>query len=76
MGGSRGTYGRQERCIQGLVVRLEKRRPLRRPRGKREDNIKMRLQKVGWGNMDWIDLAQDRGRWRALVYAVMSIRIL
>jgi hypothetical protein len=59
-----------------LVVRLEKRRPLRRPKGKREDNIKMLLQKVGWGSMDWIDLAQDRGRWRALVNAVMNIRIL
>jgi hypothetical protein len=39
----------------------------------RKDNIKVGLQEGGWGNMDWIDLAQDRNRWRALVNAVMNI---
>jgi hypothetical protein len=39
------------------------------------DNIKMYFQDVGWGGMDWIDLAQDRNRWRAVVNAVMNIRV-
>jgi hypothetical protein len=50
------------------------RRPLGRPRRRWEDNIKMDLQDVGWG-MDWIRLAQDRDRWRALVNAVMNLRV-
>jgi hypothetical protein len=57
-----------------LVGRPEGRRPLGRPRRRWEDNIKMDLQEVGWG-MDWIELAQDRDRWRALVNAVMNLRV-
>ena len=49
----------------------EGRRPLGRPRSRWEDNIKMDLQEVGCGGMDWIELAQDRDRWRALVNVVM-----
>ena len=49
--------------------------PLGRPRLRWEDNIKMDLQEVGCGGMDWIDLAQDRDRWRALVNAVMNCRV-
>jgi hypothetical protein len=49
----------------------EGRRPLEKPRHRWEDNIKMELQDVGWG-MDWIVLAQDRDRWRAVVNAVMN----
>ena len=45
----------------------EGKRPLGRPRRRWEDNIKMDLQEVGYGSMDWVDLAQDRDRWRALV---------
>ena len=45
------------------------------PRRRWEDNIKMDLQEVGWG-MDWTDVAQNRDRWRALVYAVMNLRIV
>ena len=48
-------------------------RPLGRPRYRWEDNIKMDLQEVGCGGVDWIELAQDRDRWRALVTAVMNI---
>jgi len=46
-----------------------------RPRRRWEDNIKMDLQEVGCGGMDWIELAQDRGRWRTLVNAVMNLRV-
>jgi hypothetical protein len=48
--------------------------PLERPRRRWEDYIKKDLQEVGWGGMDWIELAQDRDRWRALVIAVMNLR--
>ena len=50
----------------------EGKRPLGRPRHRWEDNIKMDLQEVGCGGMDWIELALDRDRWRALVNAVMN----
>jgi len=50
-------------------------RPLGRPRRKWEVNIKMDLQEVGCGSIDWIVLAQDRNRWRALVNAVMKLRV-
>jgi len=48
---------------------------LGRPKRRWEDNIKMDLQKVGCGGIDWIELAQDRGRWRALVNAVINFRV-
>jgi hypothetical protein len=50
-------------------------RPLGRPRRRWEDNIKMDLREVGWGGIDWINLAEDRDRWRALVNAVMNLRV-
>ena len=58
-----------------LVGKPERKRPLGRPRHSWEDNIKMDLQEVGCGGMDWIELAQDRDRWRALVNAVMNLRV-
>ena len=58
-----------------LVGKPEGMRPLGRPRCRWKDNIKMDLQEVGCEGMDWIDLAQDRDSWRALVNAVMNIRV-
>jgi len=68
MGEGRGVY-------RVLVRKPEGKRPLGRPRRRWVDNIKMDLQEVGCGGMDWIELAQDRDRWQALVNAVMNIRI-
>jgi len=67
MGKKRGVY-------RVLVGKPEGKRPLGRPKLRWEDNIKMDIQEVGCGDMDWIELAQDRDRWRALVTAVMNLR--
>jgi hypothetical protein len=58
-----------------LMGKPEGKRPLRRPRHRWEDNIKMDLQDVGRGRGDWTELAQDRDRWRALVSKVMNFRV-
>ena len=68
MGNRRGVH-------RVLVGNPEGKRPLGRPRHRWEDNIKMDLQDVGCEGMDWIELAQDRDRWRALVNAVMNLRV-
>jgi hypothetical protein len=69
MGERRGAY-------RALVGKPEGRRPLGRPRHRWEEHIKMDLREVGWGGgTDWIDLAQDRDRWWALVYTVMNLRV-
>jgi hypothetical protein len=60
---------------RGLVGKPEGKRPLGRPRRKWDDNIKVDLQEVVCGGMDWIGLAQDRDRWRAIVNAVMNLRV-
>jgi hypothetical protein len=58
-----------------LVGRPEGRRPLGRPRHRWDDNIKMDLREIGFGDVDWINLAQDRDRWRTLVNTVMNLRV-
>jgi len=75
MGGACGANGVGERRVQGLVGKPEGKRPLGKPRRRWEDNIKMDLQEVGCGVMYWIELAQDRDRWRAVVNEVMNIRV-
>jgi len=68
MGEERGVY-------RALLGKLEGRRPLERPRRRWVENIRMHLQEVGCGYMDWIGLAPDRDRWRILVGAVMNLRV-
>jgi len=58
-----------------LMGKPEGKRPLGRPRCRWKDNMKMDLQEMGCGGMDWIELVQDRDRWRALVNAVMNLRV-
>ena len=58
-----------------LMGKSEGKRPLRRPRSRWVVNIRMDLQEVGCGYVDWIGLAQDRDRWRTLVSAVMNLRV-
>jgi hypothetical protein len=67
--------GEKRNAYRILVGKPEGNRPLRRPRQKWEDNIRMDLREIGWGGMDWIDLAQDREQWRALVNTVMNLLV-
>jgi hypothetical protein len=75
MGGPRNTKGEKRNAYKLLVGKPEGQRPLGRPRRRWMDNIRMYLGEVGWGDADWIDLAQDRNRWRALVYSVLNLRV-
>jgi hypothetical protein len=68
MGEKKGVY-------RILEMNPEVKRRMGRPRHRWEENIKMDVQEVGCGDMDWIDLAQDRDRWRALVNEVMNLRV-
>jgi len=68
MGERRGVY-------RVLVRKSEGKTPIGRPRHRWEDNIKTDLQEVGCGGMDWIDLAQDRDRWREFVDEIISLRV-
>jgi hypothetical protein len=70
-----GTYGAQKRCIQVLVGGPDVKRPLGSLRCRWEDNIKIYFREVGWGGMDWSELAQDRDKWRTLVNAVMNLLV-
>ena len=67
--------GEEKGLYRVLVGKPEGKRPLGRPRRRWVDNIRMDLQEVGCGYMDWIELAQDRDRWQTLVSAVMNLRV-
>jgi hypothetical protein len=75
MGGACGAYRERRGVYRVLVGKPEGKRPLGRLRRRWENNIKMDLQKVGCGIMDWIELAQDRERWQAFVNAAMNLRV-
>jgi hypothetical protein len=75
MGRACSTNGGKRNAYRILVGKPEGKRPLGRPRRRWVDNIKMDLREIGWDGVDWIDLAQDKDRWRALVNMVMNIRV-
>jgi hypothetical protein len=68
--------GQERKVYKVLAVKPEGKRPLGRPRRRWEDGIRMDLREIGLGVVDWIRLAQDRDRWRAVVSAVMNLRVL
>ena len=74
--GACSTYGDMRGKYRILVRKPEGKRPLGRPSRRLKDNIKMDLQDVGCGGMEWIELAEDWDRWRALVNALMDLRVL
>jgi hypothetical protein len=67
--------GKKRNACRILVGKPEGKRRLGRPRRRWEDNIKMYIREIGWGNTEWIDLAQDRDQWRDLVNTVMNLRV-
>jgi hypothetical protein len=69
------TYREKRNAYRRLMINPEGKRPLRRPRCRWVDNIKMDLRERGLDGIDWIDLAQDRDQWRALVNMVMNLQV-
>jgi hypothetical protein len=67
--------GEKRNAYRILVEKPESKKPLGNPRRRWVDNIKMDLKEIGWDGMDWIDRAQDRDQWRALVNTVMNLRV-
>jgi hypothetical protein len=68
--------GEDRNVYRFLMGKPEGKRPLGRPRRRWEDGIRMYLREIGWGSVDWIQLAQDRDQWRDLVNMVMNLRVL
>jgi hypothetical protein len=75
MGGSCSTNREKRNAYRLLVGKPEGKRPLRRPRRRWVDNIGMDLGEVGWGDVDWIGLVQDRNRWSALLNSVLNFLV-
>jgi hypothetical protein len=68
-------WGEKSNAYRILMGKTEGMKPLGRPRRRWVDNIRMDLGEIGWDGMDWIELAQDREQWRALVNTVMNLRV-
>jgi hypothetical protein len=75
MGRACSTNGTRRNAYRVLVGKPEGRRPLGRPRRRRVDNIKIDLRETGCDGIDWIDLTQGRDQWRAVMNAVMNLRV-
>jgi hypothetical protein len=75
MGGACRTKAEKRNVCRLLVGKPEVKRPQGRPKRRWMDNFRMDLVEVGWGDVDWIGLAQDRDRWRALVNPVLNLRV-
>jgi hypothetical protein len=75
MGRACSTNGAKRNAYRIFAGKPEGKRPLGRPRRRWENNFKMDLREIGWDGMDWIDLAQDRDQWRALMNTVMNLRV-
>jgi hypothetical protein len=68
--------GEERNVYRVLMGKPERKRPLGIPRRRWENGIRVDLREIGWGNVDWIQLAQNRDRWRAVVNTVMNLRVL
>jgi hypothetical protein len=76
-GGGRDVWHAWDRNVYRVLMgKPEGKRPLGKQRRRWEDGIRMDFREIGWGSVDWIQLAQDRDRWRALVNTVMNLRVL
>jgi hypothetical protein len=75
MGGACSTNEEKEECLQVTGGRARGKEPIGRPRRGWVDNIRMGLEEIGWSGVDWIGLTQVRDKWRALVNAVMNLRV-
>jgi hypothetical protein len=75
MGRACTTNGAKRTAYRILVGKPEGKRPLRRPRRRWVDNVKMDLRETGWDGVDWIDLALDRNKWRVLLNTLMNLRV-
>jgi hypothetical protein len=75
MGGACSTYGERRNAYRLLVGKPEGKKPLGRPRRRWADNIRIDLVEVGWCDVDWIGVAQDRNRWRALENSALNLRV-
>jgi hypothetical protein len=76
MGGECSTNGEEKKnAYRILLGKPEGKRPLGRPRRRWVDNVKMDLREIEWNGVDWIDMAQDRDQWRALVNTVLNLRV-
>jgi hypothetical protein len=74
--GNVACVGKERDVYRVLTGKPEGKRSLGRPRRRWEDGIRMDFSEIGWGSVDWVQLAEDRDRWRALVNTVMSLRVL